>query len=371
MLVAPLVAPVVDDLPQIGGAQALLADLCRGLSARGHEIVLIAARGSAVRGTTVVDLGIDAETLAPARFRDDAPQDDVSRQADAFKLVRGWLLEHTDAAAAVHAHAYDAPSFDLLQGLAAPVVHTLHLPPVHRPVLEAVLAAQNAVRLVTVSKHNARLWREGGVRIDAVIPNGIDIPDVPIARPDAPYLLFAGRLTAEKGPDLAIRFAAKAGLPLVLVGGIYDAAFYAERIAPYVVNAPDWQPGHRLGPGATYLGPQPREVVSHLMSGATATLMPAQWDEPFGLVAIESQAAGCPVVAFARGGLAEVIDSGRTGWLIAPDDEPAFVKAISQAGDIDRAACRAWVIQHYSLDAMVSEYESVYRQMVEQSGEGR
>jgi hypothetical protein len=97
-----------------------------------------------------------------------------------------------------------------------------------------------------------------------------------------------------------------------------------------------------------------------IMSGAEATLFPISWPEPFGLVMVESMAVGTPVIAYAAGASLEVIDSGRTGVLVPPDDLDAFVAAVPSAGSFDRAMCRAHVVEHFSSAAMVAGYEAVF-----------
>ncbi|MGH2364094.1 MAG: glycosyltransferase [Chloroflexota bacterium] len=364
-MVAPLVARLVEGEPPIGGAQALLMDLCSGLAGRGHAVTLIAPEGSRVTGAQVESLGLQAEAFAAARFEPEAPLVDVAAQRKAFQLVASWLRSNAGPGQVVHAHAYDAPAFELLRNLPAAVCHTLHLPPVHAEVARAVAAAAVDVALSTVSEFNAGLWRAAGVPLQTVIPNGVAIPSEPVQpAAEPPFLLFAGRVTPEKGPDLALDWAAAAGLPLVLAGSVYDRAFYESAIAGRVVQAPGWQPGQALPATAVALGPRSRPAVAALMARASAVLMPARWDEPFGLVAIEAQAAGCPVVAVARGGLAETIDDGRTGRLLDSPAPPEAALAIRQALTCSRAACRAWVQRRYSLNPMLDAYEGFYTDLL-------
>ncbi|MDE3075469.1 MAG: glycosyltransferase [Chloroflexota bacterium] len=356
-VVAPLVAPVVHGAPQIGGAQALLADLCRVLADKEHQVQLIAPAGSGVPGVATVDLGLDAALFAPASFAPEAPQLDVGEQTHAFRLIASWLGEHATQLSLVHGHAYDAPAFSAFGRLSLPVAHTLHLPPIHQPVVEAVRSVARTAALVTVSKHNQGLWWEQGVDVPHVIPNGVDIDGMPFGERSDGYLLFAGRIAPEKGPQLAIAAAGEAGLPLLLVGGVYDGGFYRSHVAPLLRSEPDWRPGNSLPAAATYIGPRSRPDVWQLMSRALAVLMPAEWDEPFGLVAIEAQATGCPVVAFARGGLPEVIEDGISGCLSPPGDVQALAAAIRRAAGLSRRACREWVRQRHSLGKMVEAYE--------------
>ena len=305
-LLAPLVAPIAP--PYLGGAQALVADLAAGLAARGHHVTLYAADGSHVPGVAVPPLGIDSSLLHPATFADpaaatetpaegdDDAYDPLAAEHDTFQATYAFARAFRAIAAAdqhdlLHAHAYDWPAFAHANLQPLPVVHTLHLPAVDRAIAHVLARLApppataptstppnppNALRLVTVS-HACAATYAAVCRIDAVIYNGIDLAHIPFgAQPAAPsYLLFAGRITPEKGVEDAIEIARAAGRRLLLAGGIYDHDYYDARIAPLLATADS----------ATYLGPLDREPLWHLMSGAEAVLCPVHWDEPFGLVA--------------------------------------------------------------------------------------
>ena len=251
-LVAPLVAPIAP--PYLGGAQALLADLARGLAQRGHEVTLYAAEGSAIEGARVITLGINAAELPPARFHeipatakaDDEPVPDMLRPDErrllpsyAFLHVFRALVNQAHEYDVVHAHAFDWPAYAYSSMLPLPVIHTLHLPMVDSNIakLLGVLAPPDGgparVRLTTVSQGCAAGWSPY-CDIARVIYNGVDVAAIPFqAEPAAePSLLFAGRISPEKGVEDALAIAEQAGLPLTLAGDIYDTRYYEQRIAP-------------------------------------------------------------------------------------------------------------------------------------------
>jgi glycosyltransferase involved in cell wall biosynthesis len=394
-LLAPLVAPIAP--PYLGGAQALLADLAAGLAARGHAVTLYAADGSHVPGVATPTLGIDASLLRPARFGEvggdaggatasaDAEAEDESDPlaadqatflatyafARAFRAVAAAAERHD----LLHAHAYDWPAYAHATLQPLPVVHTLHLPALD-PAISAVLArlapldhpyalASDAPRLVTVS-HACAATYANVCRIDGVIYNGVPLERIPFSTHPAAegYLLYAGRIAPEKGVEDALEIARCAGRRLLLAGGVYDRDYYETRVAPRLGEQ---------GDSATYLGALPREGLWKLMAGAAALLAPARWEEPFGLVACEAQAAACPVIAYARGGLREVVEEGVTGWLIPPGDIEAAVRAVEGLDTLDRAACREHVARRFGLTAMLDAHEALYAGMLARSladGEG-
>ena len=97
------------------------------------------------------------------------------------------------------------------------------------------------------------------------------------------------------------------------------------------------------------------------MARCAVLLMPVRWDEAFGLVAAEAQMAGCPVVAYRRGALAEVVRHGSGGWLVDPGDEEALVSAVYRARTLDRDSIRRRARAELGVDRMVDAYERALR----------
>jgi glycosyltransferase involved in cell wall biosynthesis len=368
-LLAPLVSPIAP--PFLGGAQVLVYDLAAGLAARGHQVTLYAAEGSAVPGVEHVSLGIDAATLRPARFDEvqaDAPDATFFAHASYFLRVMRHVREHAAAYDLLHAHAYDWPAYTFGALLPLPVLHTLHLPAVNtaiRNVLAEVTRRDTGsgnTRLASVSRACAGSYLPE-VRVEDVIYNGLDLAPLPFGAAPAsdPYLLFAGRMAPEKGVADALAIARAAGMRLVLAGGVYDQAYFAREVVPLL--EPLRATGH-----AEYLGQQPRERVWDLMAGATAVLVPSHWDEPFGLVPCEAQACGAPVVGYAIGALPEVVAHGETGWLVPRGDVAAAAAAVARVGELDRAAGRARVAERFSIAAMLNGYERLYDRIASERG---
>lgn len=367
-LVAPLVFPIGP--PFAGGAQVVVYDLARGLTERGHDVTLFATRGSKVAGVKLVEVDVDYRALQPAVFLADNPAN-VGTLSDAFFLsadaFRRAFLEIAGAQPrfdVVHAHAFDYPAYTLASFTNTPAIHTLHLPAVDSQINRSLAALQRdaatyfpAARphLVTVSQACAATWQAAGVQIDRIIYNGVDSSIAYNPTPDADgHLLFVGRIAPEKGVATAIRVARALGKRLLMLGAIYDEGYYEREVAPL------------LGEGIEHRGAVAREDVYAEMGRAAALLFPVAWEEPFGLVAAEALMAGTPVVAYARGALPELIAAGRAGYLVAPNDESAFIQAAQSAFSLDRAACRAEAERRFSLTAMLEAHEGMYLQIKDQ-----
>jgi len=201
---------------------------------------------------------------------------------------------------------------------------------------------RTAAPLAAVSRSSQRGWLAAGVAT-GVLANGV--PDVdPERAPIEPVALIAGRISPEKGTADAIRLARAAGLRPLVVGEAYDAAYHEAEVRPL------------LGP-AELCPPVPRRTLASLMARCAVTLAPIRWEEPFGLVVAESQVAGCPVVAYRRGAMEEVIEDGVSGILVQPGEEHVFVAAVGRALGLDRDLVRESARRRLLLDASVDAYE--------------
>jgi glycosyltransferase involved in cell wall biosynthesis len=319
---------------QLGGAQAFLCDLAIGLSQRGHEVLLYCAEGSEVPGVDLIEIpvapGAEQALMMPGSTDEPAMSPVIRRAFELlFKDLRGR------GADVVSQHAFDAEAIEMSDGL--PVLHTLHLPPISNRVLGEVLKSRAA--FATVSESCRRAWAEAGASQVSVIRNGVPVftvEQVPIGH-DA---LLAGRLSPEKGFEDGIAAARAIGLRPVVVGVPYDRSYEIDLSAAVVLPA------------------QPRSRLWQLMAGASVTLLPVHWDEPFGMVGAEAQMAGCPVAGYSRGGLVEIVEPGVSGFLSDPDDVNGLAEAALAATKLDRAAVRASAMSRLGLDAALDAYEA-------------
>lgn len=184
-----------------------------------------------------------------------------------------------------------------------------------------------------------------------VIPNATDVEATPY-RPAAeqpPYLAFLGRVTKNKGADLAIRVARRSGMKLRIGGNISNEEggpeFFEKEVRP------------ALGAEVEWVGPVDDERKRALLGGASALLFPIRWKEPFGIVMVESLANGTPVIATRCASTPEVIEDGVTGFLCDSEDE--MVEAVARLGGIDRAACRRSAEARFSVTQMARAYLDV------------
>jgi glycosyltransferase involved in cell wall biosynthesis len=211
----------------------------------------------------------------------------------------------------------------------------------------------NSLRFTGCSEFICRMGRPSGGEWHA-IPNFIEpdkirfVPHVPAEAP----LVFLSRVESIKGPDLAIAIARQAGRRLVIAGNRADSGperdFWERSIAPHLGRD-----------GVEYIGEVGDAEKNTLLGRAAALVVPVQWDEPFGIVFAEALAAGTPVISCARGALPEIVEPGRTGFLIR--DVNDGVAAVNRLASLDRAACRHAAETRFSVGTCGARYLSLYK----------
>jgi glycosyltransferase involved in cell wall biosynthesis len=174
------------------------------------------------------------------------------------------------------------------------------------------------------------------------------------------YLAVLGRIAPEKGVDRAIKIAIRCGMPLKIAAKIdrTDQEYYDEIIRPLMDH-----------PLVEYIGEIGDHEKSDFLGGAVGLLLPIDWPEPFGLVMIESFAAGTPVITTHHGSAPEIVDEGMTGFL--RDGVAELADALGRAGELDRAACRRTAETRFSTERMVNDHVELYADLLERDRAAR
>jgi glycosyltransferase involved in cell wall biosynthesis len=323
--------------PAYGGIEEVVRLLCDGLTARGHDVTLFAPPGS--RSSAVV---------APV-LEEPHPDDIQKAQFEADHVARAFEAIDADGGYdVIHDHTGHT-ALAMADRVGPPLVHTLH-----GPLDEAACRfyARHGRKACIVALSQAQLDAAppemGGGR---VVPNPIDVGEWPSEPAKDDYLLWMGRMSPDKGPHRAIAAAREAGARLVLAGPVQrgQEQFFAEEVEPQLGSD-----------GIEYVGEAGGDDKRALYLGARAFLMPIRWAEPFGLVMVEALACGTPVIAFPEGSAPEVVEDGRTGFVV--EDEHAMAAAVARLDEIDPHECRRSCEERFSVPAAVAGYEEVYRQ---------
>ncbi len=229
---------------------------------------------------------------------------------------------------------------------------TLHLPPQWYPA-GAFHPERADTWLVCVSKSQ---WRScpPSPRLRAPIENGVPVDSISPGVRKRDFAIALGRICPEKGFHLAMDAAVQAGLPLLLGGMVYS---YREHVAYFRREIEPRLDGRRL----RFLGLVGFARKRRLLAAARCLLAPSLAAETSSLVAMEALASGTPVIAFPSGALPEIIEDGKTGFLVS--DVREMADAIRRADSIDPAACRRAAVERFSARRMADEYLALYMQL--------
>ncbi|MBE9051813.1 glycosyltransferase family 4 protein [Nostocales cyanobacterium LEGE 11386] len=337
------IAPLCERVPPpaYGGIELVVGLLTDELVRRGHEVTLFAS-GDSISLAKLVSVHPRALRLDPQ-----------VKEHNIYEMLQlGLVYERSEEFDIIHSHVC-CPALPYANLVKTPTVHTLH--GIFTPDNEKMFEYAKHQPFISIS-HAQREMRLG-LNYVATVYNGIDVSSYQFyTQPDnPPYLAFLGRISPEKGTHLAIAIAKQSGWRLKIAGkvDVVDVDYFEQEIKPQID-----------GKQIEYLGEANHTEKNALMGGAVATLFPITWREPFGLVMVESMAAGTPVIAMKLGSTVEVIDHGKTGFIC--HDIEDFVSAIDKVTELDRYACRKHVENHFSQQKMVDGYEAVYQQILQE-----
>jgi glycosyltransferase involved in cell wall biosynthesis len=327
-----LLGPIAWRTPPVhyGPWELITSLLAEGLTARGIDVTLFATLDSVTKATL--------DGVSPTGYEESSELD--GRVWEALHVAHA--LARSGEFDLVHNHLDWLP-LAFSQHCAAPLITTIH-----GFSGSNILPAYRHARSHYVSISDAD--RSPDLTYAGTVYHGIDLADFAVGAGGEDLIAF-GRIHPDKGTDLAIEIARRAGRRLIICGIVQDAEFFARDVEPHI-------DGDRV----VYLGSVgPAERVRILGSGA-ALLHPIRFAEPFGLSVVESMACGTPVIAYRKGSMPEVVDEGVTGRLVSDEDEA--VAAVEAIVEIDRLACARRARERFSAGRMVDDYLAIYRKIV-------
>jgi glycosyltransferase involved in cell wall biosynthesis len=336
------VAPLYESVPPrlYGGTELVVSALCDALVLLGHEVTLFAA-ADARTNAYLVPVRERAIRLDPAPLKSDLAAhlhmlDQVRQRANEFHVV--------------HCHT-DLLHMPILEAHAHKCVTTLHgrLDMIDLP---HVYERWREFALVSISdQQRAPMPRANWV---ATVPHGLSPRAYEFhERTGGGYLAFLGRIAPEKRPDIAIRVARLAGIPLKIAAKVdsVDRRYFDEVIKPLLDD-----------PSIEYIGEIGSDYKSEFLGNALALLFPVHWPEPFGLAMIESMACGTPVIAWRYGSVPEVVEDGVSGFIVGTEQQA--LRALERIDSLDRRRVRAAFEHRFADTVMARRYLDVYRELL-------
>lgn len=326
----------------VGGSEQVLTILDRALTEAGHQSLVIAAEGSEVSGT-----------LIPSpRFKRKL-DDSIRRwgQQVHMQLVRETLARYP--VDLVHMHSLDFHEY--LPGYRVPVLATLHLPPDWYP--QHIFESRGPQYFLNCVSSSQQRHCPPCDALLPYIPNGVDVSRFGVNAAKRTFVLAMGRICPEKGFHFALDAARKARAEMVLAGQVFPYAFHQDYFKKDILP--------RLDQRRRFVGPAGFGQKRRLLSQARCLLVPSTVAETSSLVAMEALASGTPVIAFRSGALPEIVEHGRTGFLVSDTKEMA--EAIPLASKLDPEACRHAAATRFSAAQMIRRYFDTYEHILEKT----
>lgn len=329
------ISPIVWRTPpkKYGGIERVVFYLTEELVKRGHKVTLFATG--------------DSETSARLSYV--FPTALMEAKIGESEVFNKWRNFHT-------LQAYKrASEFDIIHDhtvvdtpkIETPVVFT------HHGLISKINKDFSDQNIYPVAISHAQKGEAPGSKVSAVIHNGLPMDHYLFSEKPMDYLLFVGRFSEQKGAHYAIEVARKLNAKLILVAKKEDRD--KEYFNKYI------KPNLSYGK-IEWVGEVEDEHRNFLMANARALLHPAIWEEPFGLNMIEAMSCGCPVIAFNRGSIPEIIKDGKTGFVVK--DTSQMIKAVRKIDSIDREYTRNYSLKNFSAKKMADEYEDFYYQIL-------
>ena len=342
----------------------IIYELAAGMIKRGHQVSILGTGDSQAEGAIIIP-------VIPTSFVDLPPFENPFYAETSYLVQLAKKIEElAPQFDMIHNHTY--PEFiNLLasEGIKTPMVTTVHAQ--GTPEFDDVLSLFSPANLISISNAHKKMFKK--TLFKRIIYNGIDTDLYSFSNKKREYLLWLGGLLKAKKKDgsfmdpkgikWAIELARQTGENLLLSGNVEDMEFYNRDVKPYLNDKIKW-----VGPISSEQALTLEEVIS-LMQGAKAFLMTINWEEPFGLVMAEAMSCGTPVIAFDKGSVSELIVDGKTGFVVVPEQGLEGLKtALSKINNINFQDCRDHVLQNFSLEKMVENYEKIYNEILSANG---
>ncbi len=336
-----------------GGVEFILQNLAREMILRGHKVDILAPEGS----TTEVDCPIIEITGELQTSMQQLNRDTQILIISNSILTRMWEFigkEQSNYHLIVN-FAYDWLPFYLSPFINIPVAHLVSMGSLSKVMDEIMekISIRFPGTIAVYTKAQAETFPFASRC--RIVGNGIDLKDYQYCDKPDNYLVWVARISPEKGLEDAVEVAKNTGIPLKIMGLLQDKSYW-ESIQQNYPDAP-----------VEYLGFLPVREMQLVLRRSRGYLMTHRWSEAFGMTAIQSLACGVPVITYNKGGPAEIVRHGQTGWLVESGNVAELVKAINNLDKLDRLACRQQAEAEYSIQVYGNRMENWFYDILGQT----
>lgn len=320
------------------------SSIAEGLHKRGVDVTLFATKDS--------QTSAKLEAVVPQGTEEDKfdGSGGINKDARYWEYLHiAHCMDQVDTFDVVHNNMNFAPLY-FTPHIQTPLVTTIHSGRIdfdNQPLTLEIYKKYNPYTNYVAISNSAR---HPDITYAATIYHGIKVSDYTFQPNQGKYLLLFGRIDHDKGAAEAVAIAKKFGMKLVLAGIAPDPVYFKEKIEP-----------HLNGVHVEYLGSVGGKQKDEVLGGAYALLHLINFAEPFGLSVIEALASGTPVIALNKGSMPEIIDSGKTGFVV--DSLEEVLKRLADISKINRADCRRSIIERFTQDIMVNNYAKLFEEI--------
>jgi len=328
-----------------GGTQLVIYDLCEEMVRQGHEVFLLASGDSSTSAHLVP---VCEKNLFDSLGNRYADLRHYYKLLVAGKMAEELLSIKPD----VIINHHDWRFLMLSEIVGVPVINLMHIIKKRPEDLETFKLFKNS-NFVSISNNQRKDMPE--LNWVKTIYHGIDVQKFPYSEEKDDYFAFLGRTSPDKGLGEICQMIRKTSYKLK-IGAKIDTQdsvayeYYKTQVEPYVD-----------GEQIEYLGELGFEEKTRMLSRAKAMLMWLTWEEPFGLVFIESLACATPVIVTGRGSAPEIIEDGKTGFLVSSIDE--MREQMGKVGVLSPRVCRETAERRFSRERMAREYIELAEQI--------
>ncbi len=358
------IPPRAKDVPKgtSGATEEIVSRITEELVMRGHKVTLFASGDSRTKA--------DLVSVTPHATGKDKNIGLGPHEPYEYALIsKAYQMANEGKFDIIHSH------YDIKSAFFSPLVHIPTVSTLHSPldrISPAIKRFNNSQYFVSISDAQRKAIPD--LNYIATIYHGLDLSDYPFDERGGDHLVWVGRISPDKGTDLAIKVAQHLGMKLLILGWAKQKymKYYSEKVRPFID-----------GKSIINHGFISRKSLKKYLMKAKALIFPVRWEEPFGLVMIEAMACGTPVVAYAHGSVPEVVSDGETGFIVENESEKSGkckIKTTGLEGLIEgvsklyrlseeeysniRKNCREHVEKKFTIKQMIDGYEDVYQKIL-------
>ncbi|MFB2839200.1 glycosyltransferase family 4 protein [Floridanema evergladense] len=329
-----------------GGVELTLFNITKEMTRRGYKVEVIAPQGSVMQPFIVKEISGELQIPGQTQTRTSPitmPKNSVL--ANMWEYARQVQAEYD----LIVNFAYDWLPFYLTPFFQIPIAHLISMAS-YTDAMDRIIEQVATKFPGTIGVHTQTQAATFQLEQECTcLLNGLDLSIYQFCVQPSHNLAWVGRITPEKGLEDAVAAAKIAGIPLKIFGVIQDETYWQNICQDYPTET------------IKYMGFLSTFELQKELSKCLGLLVTSRVVEAFGNVAIEALACGVPLIAYRRGGLTEIVQEGKTGFLVEPDSVPGLVDAISRLNEIDRYACRQQAEATYSLEAMGDRVEKWFK----------